>query len=192
MPESAFGMGGFNNSHYFLLPLFDLKVVSSSLFRNNYVGTYIQDAGRICHIENPLFVVFRFRTLDSQVYRAISDYFASLPEYKFSYYAGHNDGSLITFVLKAKEEDVECYKQIVSGKYSHTPAWYVNRCRTFPFPPSTRKRLQGICLKEDWHKEELEEILDVRLEGELWNEFEDQREVYRYVKKKEINPPHLD
>lgn len=189
IPTSAFGMGEYNNSHYFLLPLFKLR--GMILYRNNYVGSYIGDHGRICNIENSLHLLFRFEDFKTSAYDKVTNFFESRPDYKFSYYAGHNENNLVVYVLKASNEDTDCYKTIVNGDYSQVPNWYIDRCSSYPHTIDVKKRIQGICRKEDWHKAEMEKVLNVTLEdSELWSPFEAEREIYRYVKKKEEDIRH--
>jgi len=185
LPRSAFGMGQYNNSHYFLLPLFRLRGMLA--FSNEYIGSYIDDSGRICNIDDRIHIVFKFENFTTSKYQRVNSYFEERKDYKFSYYAGSNNGNLVCYVLKADKEDSDCYKSIVNGEYSKVPNWYIDRASNFPFSIDVRKRLQGICRKEEWHRNEIEALLDVDLGNvEQWSAFEPHMEIFRYnVKKKE-------
>jgi hypothetical protein len=183
LPVSHLGMGGYNNSHYFLLPLLDLNNII--LFKGAYVGTYIADHGRTSNLEDCIYVLFRFSAFEGMEFNRIAEYFRKTEETMFSYYAGHNKGNLLMYVLKVPEDKRECFDLIRKGEYSKTPDWYVNTFKHFPFAAATRRRLKGICRKEEWHKNEMESFLNLDLgNNELWSNFEPQREIFRYDKKK--------
>ena len=183
VPMGSFDMKNHNNSHYFLLPLFKIRSIISH--EKNYINSYIGDADRTLQIKNPLHVLFRVEDFKSSLFEKININIVNTEGYKFSYYAGHNNGNLICYVFSRPEEETQCYEDIINGNYSKVPNWYIDRVTRFPFPIDVKRRIQGICRKEGWHKKEMETILDVKIgDVELWNKFEPHREIFRHVEKK--------
>lgn len=181
LPESLFGMDRFNNSHFFLGPLFDIK--SATKHKHNYVGCYIGDRLREHSVERPLFCLCKFATLDGDEYSTLSKYFLNHKNFKFNYYAGMNNGyNLIMFVLTASDDISSDYDKLVNGKYSQVSTEYRKRIGSYPFQFNTRRRLCAIIMQEDWHRTEMEDSLGMRLDGELWGRFEPARETFRYAK----------
>jgi hypothetical protein len=179
----SLNMRKYNNSHYFLAPLFRMRDVNSPMYVNSFIG----DSERKCTILNPLYVIFRVEDFKSSKFQRLNKNLETYDTLKFSYYAGENNGNLICYVFGAKEDEIQCYNHIVAGEYSKVPDWYTSRVSTFPFVQDTRKRIQGICRQEDWHKHEMENLLDVNLgNSELWSKFEREKEIFRYDKKKVV------
>lgn len=181
--RGLFTMGSYNNSHYFLLPLFGLdKLVR---YKDNYLGSYIGDRGRECYIENSLFILFGFDELDSGEFERVNKYMQDHPGFKFSYFAGMNKGkNLICYVLKASIADNENYDHITNGRYSYTNRSYRDRYMNFPFVNEVKELLDCICTKDRWYKSKIESELGIVLDyrKELWSFFEPEREILRYAK----------
>jgi len=180
LPESYLGLAEHNNSHYFLTPMFNIKGVLK--YRKNYINSYIGDMGRRTELDSPLYCLFKFKELEGD-YDRVSEYFTTLPQYAFSYYAGTNDKeNLVMYVLKASDIDKQDYKNVVEGKYSYVSTRYRATYRKFGFSPNTVQFLEDITLKKPAFKNTMEKFLNVKLDdkAELWNKFEPHREIFRY------------
>lgn len=176
---SSLGLSGYNNTHYFLLPLFGSKL--PLIYNKYYVGSFLGDYGRVSNLEHCIYVIFKFKNFEDHMVKTITDSFENNSRFKYSYYAGHNEGELICYVLKTSPEDVECFNTIVEGKYSKISKQHLVKIMSYHFNSDTKKRIQGICNKEEWHKRELESLLDISIDGsELWQSFEESQEIFRY------------
>lgn len=180
---TSFGLPGYNNSHYFLLPLFAVK--TPLIYPKFYVGSFISDNERRSEIENTLLIMFRFKNFEQKEVKTITESMENKRGYMYSYYAGHNEGELICYVFKAWDDIVDSYKLLIEGRYSELPISYLNRVLNYPFKPDTKNRIKAICRKEKWHMDEIEKLssekVDVNLE--MWTEFEPSLEVFRYEEK---------
>ena len=182
IPQNAFDLVTYNNSHYFLLPLFGIKQPIS--YSKNYVGTFVRDDERDTGINKSLIVMFRFADFNEPSYLQLVKEFELMDSLMFTYFSGYNNGNLVAFFIKAPEEIESMYDLIVNGKYSKLPVSYLSHVQNYPFPKHVKKRIQAICLKEEWHKNDIEKLMNATLEDdcELWVEFEPEREVFRYAK----------
>lgn len=182
---SQFGLDGYNNSHYFLLPLFGVK--QPLLYDSNYVGSYVGDDKRISSMDSVLHVVFKFMKSEEKLLKKVTNSFNSERGFVYSYHAGsdkHYD--YICFVLKCDSEYLEDFENIVLGNYSKVSRKYLtNKLTTYPFSGRSKKRMLDICTKNPEHIKVLSSLAGQSLDAseELWFGFEPELEIYRYGEK---------
>lgn len=183
--SNLFSMGKYNNSHYFLLPLFGLHDLI--FFKENYIGTYINDHGRTCYIDCPLFVAFAFDDLESDEFKKVDKYFSDINGFCFSYFFGtNNDDNVIVYVLKADSRIKRDYNNIIEGRYSYVSQRCRDLYKSFPFKQDVLDLLDCITLRDRWYKLQIEQYLDIKLDHvkELWSYFDPKNEILRYDPKK--------
>lgn len=190
LPLSSLGLDSHNNSHYFLLPFLDLPEFPS--INGSYVNTYIGDRGRVVEIEGCIYMLFQFPDFDCNAYHLVQKTMLKCPQFKFSYYAGISKGkNLVMYVMKVDESNRELFDLAVAGKYSQLGNDYMMMVERFPYRNYNKKGmsslnkpicdfLKKIINKDPSFKETMEEYLGCKIHGELWNTFEDFREVFRH------------
>lgn len=182
--NSEFVMGHYNNSHYFLLPLFGLNDLVQ--FKNNYIGSYIADNARKMHIEKPLILVFSFNSYYGDDCNNVTAYFKELDSYCFSYVVGMKDRkNIVAFVLRATSNIKKDYDHIVEGRYSYVSSRTRDLYKSFPFTKDVRKLLECITLQTRWYKSTSLPYIGETMPyvSELWSYFEEEKEILRYDKK---------
>lgn len=177
----VFTLGMYNNSHYFLLPLFGLQNLGKYI--SNYYGTFVGDSERKCFLDSPLFVVFSFDDLESKEVLDVSVYMASVEGYKFSYFGGMQNGkNLIVYVFLCKNKLKKDYKSIIEGRYSEISEEVRFLYSTFPFSKEVRFNIKSIIEKNKDLKEKISKELNVDIKDtqEIWTVFDPMLEVFRY------------
>ena len=183
LPKSELGLKNHNNTHYFLCPLFGVKEVMK--YKRYYVNSYIGDDGRESHVSSPLYCLFKYKDMNLPIVEEIEKAFQANPRYAFCYYAGSAGGEeLVMYVLRAKAEEEVDYKHIINGRYSRVSKECNEKYRKFGFIAPTVHFINCITSKNSKFKTQMEEFLDVEFtdESELWNIFEEEREIFRYKK----------
>lgn len=171
-------IGLFNYSHYFLLPLFGIKVNSNEKYQ--YLNSYIGDNFRKSSIENSLYLLYRVKDYEDVSFLLLTKKMSSIKGYLYSYYVGlHDNINCIMFVFKT--EDSLNYNNIINGNYSKCTIPYVNKLLSYGFDIKQTKILSDVLLKSKMLKATLELELNTPIDNdaELFDKFNPSFEIFR-------------
>jgi hypothetical protein len=178
LKNNTIGLNKFNNTYYFLSPIFDIPYINNF---KEFVGIYQKDALRKSMLEHCVYVLVRYSNLNNIQFFKIDKYLKENKHFKYTYYAGYNEGDIVCYVMQCNNEFLEDYIKLVEGNYSKVSELYKRKVTLCNFTIAEKITIISIVNKKEDFKEKLEELLSVKLENmELWSKFEPEKEIFRY------------